>query len=77
MNKKYLLIYGFFCGIVVSTNVNPNCGKCIEHAIETPHIIETQYFYNPVGLVYVTGISSSTVSASVAFLSGRNLFYYN
>jgi len=77
MEKKYIITHGLL-GIIILTNVNPNCGKCIEHGIRIPHIIETQSPINPGRSIYAVGETSmaiiSSTSASPIYFSDSTIY---
>ncbi len=61
-------ICGCFClGVIISTNINPICEKCIQDIIKTPHAIEIRLPVDSERLIYNSGISiTSTISTSVS-----------
>lgn len=48
--------------VIILTNTNPICKRCVEHIKEYPHPVEDR-FYNPGRLTHVSGFDN-TISAS-------------
>ncbi len=62
--KIHCIICGAVCGLVILTNINPTCEKCIEHGIKTPHIVEIQSPVNPGRLLYAVGETSMAITST-------------